>query len=1119
MFRPMAPTRGLQRSVLAVEAMQLQLRQAGLLVRGDGTTLDLEPKDALLLAFLALEGPTPRARLAALLWPDVDEARARGNLRQRLLRLKRTTGVDLLVGNPLARLADGVAHDLADGWELLQAIDPSKAGGLADWLLATRERRARGRAEWLAAAAAQAEAAGELDAALEHAHALCDLDPLSEHWHRRVMRLHYLRGDSAAAQAAYARCREVLRQELGTAPSRETEALRADIERARAGAAPAVEQRAVPLSILRPPRLVGRDSEWAALAVAWDAGHPAVVLGEAGLGKTRLVTDFARARGGVIVTAARPGDERVVYALAARLLRQLPREALDSLDGAVRAELARLLPEFGAAAPIESDAGRARFFNAVAAALAAATARTAGIVVEDLHFADEASVELLRYVAGDGSMRWVFTARAAETAPASRALMEDVTRAHGTRIELLPLSVQQLAELVDSLGIEGLDGPRVAAALLERTGGNPLFVLETLKAWLTQGGGAEVARMPAVVGVGALIERRIGRLSPEAIRLARCAAVAGQDFSAELAAHVLGARPLDLADAWSELERAQVFRDGAFAHDLIHEAALASVPPPIARQLHGEIAEYLSAHDVEPQRLAEHRLAAGQWAPAAAALLRAAARSRAARRWREAAEQFAQAADCFERARDATGRFEALAARSQVLVYCDLGDEALASARAAQQAAVEPGQRVRAAVALTELLVHRGDIADALATADAGMALARAYNDRASECRLAVAASGCLCDLQRACEALALLEPLRGWLEANGAPADRCEFLTALGLALDQSSRLSEARRVLEQACELARAAGLTELLSEATSNLASTHAKMGRVRRAAELGAHAVELMRTDAGLAGRPVQSQLMLAHRLRDLGRYAEAIPLFEQALASFRADGSRYWIAAAEHRLALAWLQLGQYARAQRLLAHVPTCDTARAKAMWLAVRAELARVSSAGGREAVGLVRQAMDVLAGDAEDGAYRIVTLFATAIVPADEGEALATALAAWANARERFGTALAAHVRAAHCALAQSAAGRALPHVEAALRLAPEYDTDSLYRGELWWVAYRVYTASHDPAAARRMLAEGCEWVQAIAREHVPAEFRDGFLHRNPVNRGLLTERSRAARDACAF
>ncbi|MCS7100070.1 MAG: AAA family ATPase, partial [Burkholderiaceae bacterium] len=545
-----------QRPRFKVPGIRLGLRHAGRLLHDDSVAVDLEPKDAVLLAYLALEGPTPRGRLAALLWPEADEERARGNLRQRLLRLKRATGVELVVGNPLAQLAAGVAHDLDEVCDVLAAIDPAQAGGLAEWLQAQRDRRERARIQWLTAAADQAEAAGELEVALAHALALVELDPLSEHAHRRVMTLHYLRGDAAAALAAYERCRQILRRELHAAPSPETEAVRARLERAAVPAERA-SAAAVPISVLRPPRLIGRDAQWDALQAAWDAGEPAVVLGEAGMGKTRLVTDFARARNGVVVTSARPGDERVVYALVARLLRQLPREPLAALDAAVRTELARLLPEFGAAEPIRTEADRARFFNAVAAALAAASPTIAGLVIDDLHFADEASVELLRYLAGDGALRWLFTARPAEIGKAAGALIDGV-RGKGRVIELAPLTAQQIDALVASLDLPGVDTAAWAPRLARRTGGNPLFVLETIKAWLAQPDVAQdpAENLPAASRVVALIERRVGRLSPEAIRLARCAAVAGQDFSAELAAHVLGARPLDLADAWAELERA-----------------------------------------------------------------------------------------------------------------------------------------------------------------------------------------------------------------------------------------------------------------------------------------------------------------------------------------------------------------------------------------------------------------------------------------------------------------------------------------------------------------------------------------------------------------------------------
>ena len=100
--------------------------------------------------------------------------------------------------------------------------------------------------------------------------------------------------------------------------------------------------------------------------------------------------------------------------------------------------------------------------------------------------------------------------------------------------------------------------------------------------------------------VGALVERRLGQLTSEALRLARVAALAGAEFSAELAVAVLEAHPLDIAEPWRELETAQVLRDGGFAHDLIFETTRASVPVPIARLLHRRIAAHLTARAALP---------------------------------------------------------------------------------------------------------------------------------------------------------------------------------------------------------------------------------------------------------------------------------------------------------------------------------------------------------------------------------------------------------------------------------------------------------------------------------------------------------------------------------------
>lgn len=76
----------------------LLARSAGL-QRAGAPPVALADRDAALLAWLALEGPTPRARLAQLLWPDTDADAARNSLRQRLFRLRKTLGVELVVGS------------------------------------------------------------------------------------------------------------------------------------------------------------------------------------------------------------------------------------------------------------------------------------------------------------------------------------------------------------------------------------------------------------------------------------------------------------------------------------------------------------------------------------------------------------------------------------------------------------------------------------------------------------------------------------------------------------------------------------------------------------------------------------------------------------------------------------------------------------------------------------------------------------------------------------------------------------------------------------------------------------------------------------------------------------
>jgi DNA-binding SARP family transcriptional activator/tetratricopeptide (TPR) repeat protein len=1094
--------------------MLLQLaRQPRVVVPGRAPAA-LAPRDAALLAWLALEGPTPRARLARLLWPESSVEAARNALRQRLFQLKRQFG-ELISGTTMLALREGVAHDLHDADDVLADETGLEPGELADWLARQRLQRRHRLRDDLVEFAEGAEQARDYAEALGHAHELVALEPLSEEAHRRVMRLHYLAGDRAAALLAFDRCERLLKDEVGARPSAETLALLATIEQAESAAAAGapVATARVPASVQRPPRLIGRDAERRALHAAWHEGRRIVLAGDGGLGKTRLVTDFAAewgggaARSGVLVTSARPGDERVVYASASRLLRAVPAGALRQLPEALRGQLAQLLPELGPAAPLKGESERTRFFNAVAAALDSATLGLDGVVVDDLHFADAASIELFQYAAGATRCRWLVAARAAEVGSAGRAWLDAWLALPETEhVELAPLTLAQIGELVDSLGIAGLDGRASAAALLRHTGGNPLFVLETIKVWLTQGAPGVRSwpvQLPAAGNVAALIERRIGRLSERAVQLARCAAVAAPDFSIELASQVLGLRTLELADPWAELESAQVLRDGAFAHDLIYTAALASVPAPVARQLHAEIAAFLSTRGGEPARLASHWARAERWPEAAAAWLAAARRSRDAGRAVEHAELLAQAAAAWGRAGDRSARFAALLQRATTLASNDVGDAARAAVDELVAAAADDAERLQALGVQLELAITRFEIDAALKLAPQAVAAARAAGDRPLELRFAIAWSGALGDARRVAEGVEVLAPYRAWVDADGTPEQRWEFWEAYALALDYAGRLRESLQGWSTCQALARASGRPDMVWRSLSNTAAGEAKLGRVREACVTSEQARRIA-LSIGEVGRIrlLQMQAPHAHRLRDVGRYAEALPLLEEALDGLRSGGSATDITMTEQRLALLFMQLGQPARAQPLLA---TERGGLPPGIVMYQRVLQAELATQLGGDGLATMRDALALIP-NPDDVFHRIATMFAARLVPAEEGEALAASLATWAGVRERFGIALAGHVRAAGAAAALSAWTRALPHVEAALDLAREHQPESFYIAELWLVGARVYLGLGRGAEARRVLAAGRDWVMARHAADVPDAFRASFLERNPVNRELL-------------
>ncbi len=428
-----------------------------------GKPLGLPTKKAqALLAYLAFQPGHAhhRDKLAALLWGESTDARARDSLRHALAALRRalpSPDVLGLEGQTIA-LAPAMVevdvaafeHGVAEGspaaleaaaalyrGDLLEGVSVSEPA-FEDWLLAERERLRELALEALARLLAHQTRADSTERAIQTAARLLALDPLQEAVHRALMRLYTRQGRRAAALRQYQVCVGALQRELGTEPEAETKRLYQEIlqgrlteppgrpapsgapeveaapappaRKARRGAVPA---RSVPPSDPNP--LIGRMAERAqldrALEEAWRGrGRFVLIVGEAGIGKSRLVDNVgaeAVKRGGrVLVGQAYEMEQVLPFGLWVNALRAGhvidDADVLERLSPAWRIELARLFPELGLGGldlpTVHENPGG--LFEAIVQVLGHLAARQPLLLVlEDLHWADEMSLRLLGFVA------------------------------------------------------------------------------------------------------------------------------------------------------------------------------------------------------------------------------------------------------------------------------------------------------------------------------------------------------------------------------------------------------------------------------------------------------------------------------------------------------------------------------------------------------------------------------------------------------------------------------------------------------------------------------------------------------------------------------------------------
>ncbi len=1112
----------------ASPVFRARLHGAAQLVMAGGAHIALERKHALLLAYLSVEGPTPRGKLARLLWPDAPEARARGNLRQRLAVLRKSAGADLVSdADGVLSLAPALRVEPAfsPGDELLARFEYDDCDAALRWLEAQREsQRAAHRAAMLGAIRTAVQA-NLLDDAMRLADELLSSDRESEEAYRAQMEVLYLRGDSAAAIAVWDRCKEMLRQLYGVLPSPATRHLGDTILAASAPASegPAWPARgdSIPVSVLRPPRLIARQAVLDDVLVAWRSGMTPWVCGEAGVGKSRLLAEFAATVGPCALTAARPGDANVPYASLERLVlaavdRFEPTPADDDLRQAARL-LPRLADSPGAESPtpVQTEHERRTCLHAVSRLLSACMAQgCAALLLDDLQFADNASIEAVfdmaersSQPATPGAPRFVFGTRL-EEAVARRApwlaTLGDVARFR--RIDVAPLDAAGVTELIASLRLPGFDAAALAQRLWLRVGGNPAFLLESVKLLLSMGESAtSVRELPLTPDAIAVIEQRVGLLSPQARHLAQLAAIAGQSFSVPLAATALACSPLALSEPLRELELRQVLYGRQFVHDVIAVGVKRTVPESVAEFMHRFVADYLEHHEGQPAHVAVHWQAAGEPRRAGAAFRKAAQAAAEASRPREQSELLDAAAACFEQCGAIDALFDVLEERQAVHLAPDAMEARRACMSRMDALASTEGQRLRA------LLCRHGWDADrshtdaldsGLAALDRALALGQpriAFEfARATAWRLALRGDEA--------QALETLEAHRSWVMAEGLPAERGDFHSAMAAVLGFVDRLEPAVEASRQAISELRAAALWTRLLPALSNLGLLLHWRGRLPEAEAALVEARQLRDRMHG-QGSGIVIDLNLGAVQRDLGEYAAADSTFTAALAELRpradVDGEmRTDCVLAENHHAQLWLSLGQADVAVDALRTDDASIAPRFRSRRVALRLRAARML---GRTPGALVAQAEKMREAIDSPFALALLELELARSHPDDRALAVLERLLCETVTLERPGLMLHAAARAAHAAMALGDLERAQRHLQSVQALHATSAPFDMDRGELWLVISAVLEAIGDVSGAESQIEQGVQWLQTTARQ-LPDTWRSGFLRRHPANAALL-------------
>ncbi|MYS87514.1 helix-turn-helix transcriptional regulator [Embleya scabrispora] len=655
--------------------------------------------------------------------------------------------------------------------------------------------------------------------------------------------------------------------------------------------------------------LVGRERESGVLERAWGrvgAEGPGVLLvrGDAGLGKSRLVAEFAAGlgprarvlRGGCLDM----GPDNLPFGPFVTVLRRLSRDLGTSATAALlpsggRRGLARLLPELGEPFPEgDPDLGRARLFEEVLILLErAAEERPLLLILEDLHWADRSTCELLAFLARNLDQPGVLVlATHRPLAPHADAPFAAIPAllarlANTEALDLAPLARPDVArQLADLIG--HTPDPRHLERVFRRSEGNPLFV-EALA-------GTD-AETPAPLTELLLAEVR--SIPDPGRRVLRAAAVAGTTLGHAFLRSVAELDEVALEDALRPVIDARLLvavGDGyAFRHTLIRDAVYGDLLPGERIRLHARCAHVLAADPAlafegrAAAELAAHWYAAGDRARAFTAAWHAAAAAGTAYAYAERLAMSQRVLDLWDAVPDPAG---------------ELGTDRIGVLELAADAAVHGGAAGRAEELLTAALrdLDPGRDPERTARVLASRAAARertgrdalpdleravrlAPADRAMSTRGRLLASLADTLASRGRDRVAR-EHAREALRLGEAVADgsiRARALTTSAMLTARTGDLAPAVELYEQAARIARAEGCDDDLLAAIAGRADALQAAGEHRAAAEVARRGVATARSLGLARSRGTLLAANLAEPLVALGRWTEAVEILTDAIA--------------------------------------------------------------------------------------------------------------------------------------------------------------------------------------------------------------------------------------------